>query len=59
MDDSNQDTRPLEVTFTATLRYDAVEVEENDLTEEAAMEILEQHIQQDAGTAGEFSVRRE
>lgn len=53
------DTDPIQVTYTATLRYDAEEVAENDLTEDAAMEILESHVANQPGVAGEFSVQRE
>lgn len=50
---------PIEVTYTATLRYEPWEVDEFDITEQSAIEILENHILRGPSNFGEFSVRRD
>jgi hypothetical protein len=58
--DSSQSNSPqaIEVTFTATLRYEPWEVESFDITEQAAIENLASHIAREPGNAGEFSIER-
>ena len=49
-------TDDITVVYKATLRYSAEEVEENNITEQTAIEILTQHIKQNPGIAGEYEV---
>lgn len=48
----------IEVEFTATLRYEPWEVEEFDITEQAAVENLCAHISREPSNAGEFKIKQ-
>lgn len=50
---------PIKVQYTATLRYEPWEVDEYDITEQGALQVLESHVQNKSVPVGEFEAHRE
>lgn len=55
---NEQSERPIEVTYTATIRFDSTKVGRSGVDEEEALRVLEQRIRRNPTGAGTFSVRR-